>query len=127
MPDFNHIGSEIFGLPIQQSWSDLAAWSEFLKVCKYDRIIELGAGSGVFSYWIYMHAVTRKSEFCSYEKPVDQRKIAACIDNKIVVEFACDTVIESDIWIPTSQTKIREFLQKDGVSIAYCDNGKKRK
>ena len=59
----------IFGLGTQQLIkASIPLWEEIFRRYSFKRIIELGTGNGVFSFYLYVACRVRQAEFVTYDR-----------------------------------------------------------
>lgn len=111
------------GVHVKQFFIEFLAWEKFFLKCgPLKRIVELGAGQGGFSFYLFLHAVRRKATFDTWDiVPIHVENTHwgkefgfsdCCHQGNLIKD---DQVIE----------EIRNLVSLPGKTLLFCDNGHK--
>ena len=106
--------SSFLGWRMAQTPGALLFWENLLSKTKFSRIIEFGTMRGGLSYYFSLFCEERGAEFFTFDN----------------ADFPKPDRVRNDFYnedIFKNINDIRDLIQRDGVTILFCDNGFKRK
>lgn len=109
----------LFGCSVSKTWTEIYQVEAILNAVNYERIIELGTGSGSLTVFMAAHAAVKSKLLHSFDNkhPSDE-----CLK---VMGMLGASFLKCDIFI--DEEFIGKLIDNDGLTILYCDNGNKPK
>lgn len=126
MPDLlrDYMRNWFLGFHVKQFFIEFVAWEKFFLSCgPLEHIVELGAGQGGFSFYLFLQAEKRRATFDAWDKyPVPMAN--SHIGKKFGFSDCCHTgnLLKDERVIE----EIRESIGRPGRTVLFCDNGNKR-
>lgn len=105
------------GTKMAQTPRAVALWEKVLSETKFSRIIEIGSYKWGMSLLFYLFCIQRKAEFYTFD-------IAKFTPPRVVRTIGLTKHFKM-IDVFTIEEQIGALIQKEGISIVYCDGGDK--
>ena len=126
MPDLlrDYMHNWFLGFHVKQYFIEWIAWERFFLKCGLlTRVVELGAGQGGFSFYLFLQAKKRRATFDTW----DIAPIAAAV-NKPIAEFGFADACHMGDLLKDEQVieEIQDLIGQPGKTLLFCDNGNKR-
>ncbi|HCR36449.1 TPA: hypothetical protein DIU22_05435 [Candidatus Woesebacteria bacterium] len=115
----SEIRCTLFGMQIGQSFAALFLFEKLLGDYPIKRILELGTWYGNLSLYFLLYCLNIDADFRTY----DTLNISSKSKLKTLLEFE-KYFQQKDIFKSTEE--IREFIQREGRTFLFCDNGSKK-
>jgi hypothetical protein len=108
----------LYGCSLSKSWVEIFQVEAILDDLNYERIVELGTGSGALTVFMATHALMRGNKpVHSFDNKRPSEKCVVALDKLGASFMQCDIFSEQEF--------IGKIIDNDGLTIVYCDNGKK--
>jgi cephalosporin hydroxylase/glycosyltransferase involved in cell wall biosynthesis len=120
----NHFTNSFMGVPIQQSWADLAVWEKVLARLKPKLVIELGTHQGGLATFFKLQSLRYKYDFYTFD-----RKRKTGLDAPLAKELGLEEHFrEVDLFDLDTIETIGNLIESNlGLTLLLCDNGNKPK
>ncbi len=125
--------SSLWGGGMGQSDFAISAFEHVLREVEFSRIIELGTGNGNFSVYLSLWCLYRQVDFhtydlCNWKKSSHSFSENGFEDNRVAfMEPYLDPCFDiGDILEEPLKTQIAKLIAKEGRTVLFCDNGKKK-
>ena len=127
MPDYDPLRSYMhnwfLGFHVKQYFVEFLVWEKFFLQCgPLRRIVELGSGMGGFSFYLFLQAKKRVSQFDTWDiAPVH------VATTKLGKDFGFDKCCHTGDVLndETIIEVIQSIISKPGKTLLFCDNGHK--
>ena len=121
------IGCMFAGGWTAQCQADFWLWESILNQHRFDRIMELGTGTGIFSCFLLMHCLHKDADFVTVNKYPNPHW--GKLNNMRLIDRLqlAKHIWQFDIFTDRAIKQITNYIGKVGQTILYCDNGDKPK
>lgn len=114
------VSGTFLGRKLSQTPKAIWLWEQVLTKYNFKRIIDIGTWRGNLSFYLYLFCLARDAEFHTFD--VREKWQFDYPDLKKELGFPSH-FYGMDIF--KNIEKIKEFIQKEGITILYCDDGEK--
>ena len=114
---FNNL---FMGSKMQQKIPAIPLWEYTIATFRPRRVIELGTGSGAFSFYLYLLCTNYNIKFYTFDKYAPLMK-ASMHETDFIDHFYKENILGSR----DTQRRISNMVARYGRTLIFCDNGHK--